>query len=146
MHGSLLQYLDTEKGAAKVLAHAELLLGLSRRYESIVPAGLGHVSRVANYKSGKIVIHADNGAVAAKLRQMSLSLCAQLSAKGLECNVMEIKVQHREIPFQSNPSKPVPLSDTARSTLADRVQNLPADSPLRLALEKLLEKSGAERN
>jgi hypothetical protein len=71
--------LGTADGAARVLAHAELLLGLSRRYETIVPAGLGHVSRVANFKSGKVIIHADNGAAAAKLMQMSTSLCQLLA-------------------------------------------------------------------
>ncbi len=141
MHGSLLQYLSTKDGAAGVLAHAELLLKLSHRYQAVVPAGLGHVSRVANFKSGKIIIHADNSAAAAKLRQMSGSLCALLSTQCAECNGMEIKVQPREIPYQSNPSKPPPLSGGARATLAAAAEGLPAASPLRAALEKLIEKN-----
>lgn len=138
MHGSLLQYLNADNGAAKVLAHAELLLRLSRRYETLVPAGLGHVSRVANYKSGKVIIHADNGAVAAKLRQMSGSLCQLLAKDFPECNGMEIKVQPRKTPYQSTPSKPVPLSNTAKASLQGALQELPSTSPLRTAMEKLL--------
>jgi len=137
MHGSLLQFLGTEDGAARVLAHAELLLGLSRRYEKIVPSGLGHVSRVANFKSGVVIIHADNGAAAAKLRQMSTSLCQLLAADFRECNGMEIKVQPRKIPAQSIPSKPLPLSDKASDCLQGTLQGLPEKSPLRAALEKL---------
>lgn len=138
MHGSLLQFLNAENGAAKVLAHAELLLRLSRRYETLVPAGLGHVSRVANYKSGKVIIHADNGAAAAKLRQMSLSLCQLLAKDFPECNGMEIKVQPRETPYQSIPSKPLPLSDNAKARLQATLEDLPEISPLRVALEKLI--------
>jgi hypothetical protein len=137
MHGSLLQFLGTADGAARVLAHAELLLGLSRRYETIVPAGLGHVSRVANFKSGKVIIHADNGAAAAKLRQMSTSLCQLLAKDFPECNGMEIKVQPRETPYQSIPSKPMPLSDRAKDCLQGTLQGLPEKSALRAALEKL---------
>ncbi|MBS1197142.1 MAG: hypothetical protein H6R18_927 [Proteobacteria bacterium] len=137
MHGSLLQFLGTEDGAARVLAHAELLLRLSRRYETIVPAGLGHVSRVANFKSGVVIIHADNGAAAAKLRQMSTSLCQLLAKDFCECNGIEIKVQPRKTPAQSIPSKPQPLSDKVKDCLQGTLQGLPEKSPLRAALEKL---------
>lgn len=145
MHGSLLQFLDHEDSAARVLAHAELLLRLSRRYETLVPAGLGHVSRVANYKSGKIVIHANNGATAAKLRQMSRSLCQSLSTEWAECNVMEIKVQPLETPFQSIPSKPPPISAAARATLEASIQGFPSASGMRSALEKLLKSSDVKK-
>ena len=61
-------YLDSDANASRLMAHARLLLKLSRRFEAIAPAGFRHAARVANYKSGKIVIHADNGAVAAARR------------------------------------------------------------------------------
>lgn len=138
MHCTLLQYLNAANGAAKVLAHAELLLRLSRRYEAIAPSGLGHVSRVANYKSGKIIIHADNGAAAAKLRQMSGSLCQHFLKDLPECTGVEIKVQPREIPYQSSPSKPAALSDKAWSRLNETAHSLPSGTPLRAALEQLL--------
>lgn len=138
---SLEHYLDSADGTAKVMAHARLLLKLSYQYESIAPAGLGHVSRVANYKSGKIVIHADNGAVAAKLRQMSASLCQRLSQVGVECSVMEIKVQPRENPYQSIASTPKPLTTRAGATLRATTAALPSTSPLRLALEQLLSRA-----
>lgn len=142
MHGSLLQYLSADSGASKVLAHAELLLRLSRRYETLVPAGLGHVSRVANYKSGTVIIHADNGSAAAKLGQMRETLCQRLAKDFPECKCMEIKVQPRKIPYQSIPSKPLSLSDSAKTSLIETTRALPAASSLRNALEKLLESAG----
>lgn len=141
MQASLEHYLDTADGAAKVMAHARLLLKLSRRYEAFAPAGLAHVSRVANFKSGKVVIHADHGAIAAKLRQMSQSLCQLLSFEGLECSVVEIKVQPRQFPYQSSASPVKPLSAKTGSTLRNTAASLPEDSSLRLALEKLLSKA-----
>ena len=68
-------YLDSDASTSRIMAHARLLQKLSRRFEAIAPSGLRHAARVANYKSGKIVIHADNGAVATKNRQMSQRLC-----------------------------------------------------------------------
>lgn len=141
MHVPLEQLLNAAEGAAKVMAHARLLLKLSRRYEAVAPTDLGRASRVANFKSGKIVIHTDNGAVAAKLRQMSSSLCRLLSYEGMEFSGLEIKVQPREIPWRPELSKPEPLSPRAGTTLRQAAEHLPADSPLRVALEKLLEKS-----
>ncbi|MGE5385917.1 MAG: DciA family protein [Betaproteobacteria bacterium] len=144
MQTSLERYLDSAEGAAKTMAHARLLLKLSRRYEAVAPAGLAHVSRVANFKLGNLVIHADNGAVAAKLRQMSTSLCRLLSKEGVECSVMEVKVQPREIPYQSSISKPEPLSPNAGRILRDTAERLPGASPLRAALDKLLKTSNRD--
>ena len=98
------QYLDSDAAASRVMAHARLLLKLSRRFEAIAPAGFRHSAHVANYKSGKIIIHTDNGAVAAKIRQLSQRLCSELSKSGTECNDIEVKVQPRQILYQSTSS------------------------------------------
>ncbi|MBS1191489.1 MAG: hypothetical protein H6R10_3281 [Rhodocyclaceae bacterium] len=137
MHASLATFLDNADGAAKVMAHGRLLLKLSRRFEAIAPAGFARAARVANYKSGKIVIHADNGAVATKIRQMSQRLCVELSKGGPECNVMEVKVQPRQIPSQSTSSTPKPLSGRACRAIEATASDLPRGE-LRTALERLL--------
>ena len=143
MTASLETFLEKSDGAAAVLAHARLLLQLERRFANIVPAGLGSASRVANYKSGKIVIHADNGAVATKIRQMSQRLCGELSKRGVECNVMEVKVQPRQIAYQSTSSTQKPLSARACGAIHATAENLPA-GPLRAALETLLERAARQ--
>lgn len=134
------QYLDSDLAAGKLMAHARLLLKLSRRFEAIAPAGLRHAAHVANYKSGKIVIHADNGAVATKIRQMSQRLCDELSKSGPECNDMEVKVQPHQIPYQSTSSTVKPLSATACGMLRATTDKLP-DGPLRTALDTLLKRA-----
>jgi hypothetical protein len=134
------QYLDGDAAIGRVMAHARLLQKLSRRFEAIAPAGLRHAARVANYKSGKIVIHADNGAVAAKIRQMSQRLCDELSKGGAECNALEVKVQPRQNPYQTRTSTPKPLSDKAFGMLQSTAEHLP-EGPLRRALDTLLQRA-----
>ena len=134
------QYLDSDAAASKVMAHARLLLKLSRRFEAIAPAAFRHAAHVANYKSGKLIIHTDNGAVAAKLRQMSQRLCDELSKGGAQCNVIEVKVQPRLIPVQSMSSTQKPLSEKACAMLRSTTDTLPK-GPLRDALDNLLERA-----
>lgn len=131
------QYLDSDAAAGRLMAHARLLLKLSRRFEAFAPAGLRYSAHVANFKSGIIVIHTDNGAVASKIRQMSQRLCDELSKGGLECNGMEVKVQPRQIPYQSTSSTQKPLSAKACGVLKTATDSLPP-GPLRQALETLL--------
>ena len=136
-------YLDNDAAAGRVMAHARLLLKLARRFEAIAPAVLGQVAHVANYKSGKIVIHADNGAVATKLRQMGQRLCDELSIEGAQCSGIEVKVQPRQIPCQSMGSTNKPLSARACGALRSTSENLP-EGPLREALETLLSSAAKE--
>ncbi len=137
MTNGLEHYLDNDAAAGRVMAHARLLLKLTRRFEACAPATVAHAARVANFKSGKIVIHTDNGAVAAKIRQMSQRLCDELSKGGAECSGIEVKVQPRQIPCQSMASTQKPLSASTFGVLRSTSENLPK-GPLRDALETLL--------
>lgn len=134
------QYLNSDATTSRIMAHARLLQKLSRRFEAVAPAGLRHAARVANYKSGTIVIHTDNGAVAAKIRQMSQRLCDELSRGGAECSALEVKVQPHQIPYQSTSSTLKPLSGKAFGLLESTADNLP-EGPLRKALKTLLERA-----
>ena len=137
MQKSLENYLEATDGAGKVLAHARLLIKLANLYQKIAPAHLSQVSTLANYKSGIIVIHATNGAVAAKLRQLAPSLSDGFSKRGIECNGVQVKVQAPEINTQSMTSTQKPLSIKAEQSLCELRDHLP-QSPLRSALENLL--------
>ena len=138
-HG-LEHFLDNDAAAGRVMAHARLLLKLGQRFEALAPVALRNAARVANYKSGTVVIHADNGAVAAKIRHMSQRLGSELSKGGVECNGIEVKVQPRQIPCQSTGSHQKPLSGKAFGALSSTLETLPA-GPLRQALENLLERA-----
>ena len=140
MSNSLQNYLEAAEGAGKVLAHARLLVQLAGIYQEMTPQHLAHASRVANYKSRVLVIHADSGAVATKLRQMAPTLATELTKRGLECSGVQVKVhaRHNHEPTRAPTQKP--LSARTSQDLAALSESLPA-SPLRHALENLLTRS-----
>ena len=143
MAQELERYLNNDAAAGKVMAHARLLIKLSRRFSAIAPGALRHSARVANYKSGVLVVHADNGAVAAKLRQLGQRICDELTNSGTECRSMDVKVLPRQIPESSISSTQKPISSKACGILRSTADNLPKGA-LREALDRLLE-SAAKR-
>ena len=130
-------YLNSDAAASRVMTHARLILKLSRHFEAVAPTGLRHSAHVANYESGIIIIHADNGAVATKIRQMSQRLCNELSKKGAQCSGIEVKVQPQQTLYQSTTSTPKSLSKKAVESLRSTTQKM-KKGPLQDALNQLL--------
>jgi hypothetical protein len=137
---SLQNYLEAAEGAGKVLAHAKLLVRLAGIYREMTPSHLADASSVANYKSRVLVIHADSGAVATKLRQMAPTLATELMKRGLECSGVQVKVHARQGHQPTRVATQKPLSARTSQELAALSESLPA-SPLRHALENLLTRS-----
>lgn len=120
---------------------AGMLQALQQHYEQIVPSSLKPSSRV-QYIEGKILtLAADNGAVAAKLRQLVPELTRKFNDKGCEITGIQVRVQ-----VYSAPAKPAPvparLSAADSKRLLDSVREMP-DSPLKSALQRL---AGRARN
>ena len=138
---SLEKHLQAAPDAARVIQHAQLLIQLGRLYEAAVPGSLASVSHVANFKSGKVVIHADSGVVAAKIKQLSGRLAGELSKRGVECSGIEVRVQ----PPANRPPAAVksqrPLSAKAAISLEIAAKSMPTGSVLRAALDDLLARS-----
>lgn len=137
---SLDTYLKSAKDLERIAAHAEKLRQLQQIYAQIAPDYLVAASQVANFKSGKVVIHAANGAVAAKIRQFGPRLADDLSNKEAKVTQIEVRVQAR------NPNPPKPPHERPnlpglrqKQGLTSLAQKLPGDSPLKRALERLLQ-------
>jgi hypothetical protein len=135
-------FLDSADGAGAVLAHAKRLLQLARLYQEIAPAYLRQTSRLANYTSGTVLIHASNGATAAKLRQLTSTLADGFSRRGVDCKDVQIKVRASELPSPTQSRNPTqkPLSGQVFQTLGDLRDSLP-DSELRQAVDTLIQRS-----
>ena len=140
MPNTLEDFLESADGAGKVLAHARLLLRLTHLYAEIAPAHLRQASTIAHYKSGIIVIHATNGAVATKLRQLAPTLADGFRQRGVECSDVQVKAQATGTPTQSRSSMPKPLSAHTSRSLEGLRDSLP-DSDLRHAVETLIKRS-----
>ena len=141
MHKTLENYLAAADGAGKLVAHAGLLFRLAQIYQSIAPEHLRRASRLANYKSGIVVIHAASGAVAAKLRQMAPTLAEAFSRRGVECTDVQIKVQAPENQKAFTAPSVKPLAAGACNALGSLHDRLPPDAPLRQAIAHLLDRA-----
>ena len=123
------------------MAHGSLLLKLNGVLTQSLPSSLQGVVRVANVKSGKVILLVENGSVAAKLRQMATRLQTLFRTAGVECNGVEVKVQPSETLFESTGSTVKPLSDAGCSHLEKLSSSLPEGDGLRKALEHLLSRA-----
>lgn len=85
-----------------------------------------------------LIIGADNGAVAAKLRQISNELISSFLTRGCEVTGIQIKVQVIA-PARIVKLEPRKLGKSAREALNKLGSGLP-DSPLKTALERLVKR------
>lgn len=132
-------YLASNHELRQLSSKASQLMALQRHYESIAPPPLARNSQVLRLQQQTLVIGANNGAVAAKLRQMTTELISRFQARGCEVTGIQIKVQVAAPP-PAIPSKPRRLGKTAVDALSDLDQNL-ADSPLKTALRRLIRRT-----
>jgi hypothetical protein len=86
-----------------------------------------------------LVIAANNGAVAAKLRQMAAEFISLFQAGCCEVTVIQIKVQVMS-QTRTIPPEPRKLGKPARDALNKLDDNL-ADSPLKSAIRRLVMRS-----
>ncbi|MCM8610969.1 DciA family protein [Accumulibacter sp.] len=143
MAETLHRFLTAPDGAAKVMAHAQLLRRLDDIFRRVAPAHLVQASNLANFKSGILVIHAHNGAVAAKLRQLAPTLANEVTERGIDCRGLQIRVHAPQTRIPTAMPQSRPLSAGSRERLAALRQSLPA-SPLQQAVERLLARSAKQ--
>ena len=124
---------------ARLAAHAQRLLQFQRSLEAALPAALAPHARVANFRLGKLFIHAANGAVAAKVRQLSPRLAGALSIKGAKLTQIDVRVQARAQGLRPPPhQRPATPGFRQKQGLTALAQGLPDGSPLKQALGRLL--------
>lgn len=137
---SLDAYLKSAKDLARLAAHADRLMTLQQIYAQIAPTYLAEASQVANYKLGIVVIHAASGAVAAKLTQLGPSLRDEFCKRGCEVTEVTAKVQPLRAAAalaKRTAVREIPAASAVH--VADLARQLPAESPLRQALQRLLD-------
>jgi len=129
-------FLNQADGIAALMPHAKRLIELREILSSLLPEPLARRCSVANYKQGRVVILASNGATAAKLNLMLPSLLEQLSGRGMEVTGLEVAVQALESEPQV-PEKTAKMSPEVASGLAELCEQLP-DSELKTALARIV--------
>jgi hypothetical protein len=132
-------FLASNLELRQLSSKAEQLTTLQRHYEAISPPSLARSSQVLRLDQQTVVIAANNGAVAAKLRQMTSELISLFQARGCEVTGIQIKVQVSAPPSVVS-SKPRILGKAAQDALRKLDDDLP-DSPLKTALRRLRKRS-----
>lgn len=126
---------------SQVLDHARLLSRVQQVVSSVASPSLVTAIRVANLRRGELVIHADNGAVAAKLRQLGGRLSRELLFQGIDCTAIIVRVQDSGLP--PPPAGPAGrrLSEGARRSIQSLADGLPESDSLHRKLMDLLRRT-----
>jgi hypothetical protein len=132
-------YLASNNELRQLSSKAKQLTALQRKYESFVPPTLARSSHILRLHQQTLVIAANNGAVAAKLRQMAAEFISLFQAGCCEVTVIQIKVQVMS-QTRTIPPEPRKLGKPARDALNKLDDNL-ADSPLKSAIRRLVMRS-----
>lgn len=128
-------YLDASPELHRLADKAEQQRALQRHYEQIAPPSLARASHVVYLERNILLLAANNGAVAAKLRQLAPELARLFKDKGHEVTGIQVRVQVTTPPLKRS-ATPTTLSVNGRQTLNDMADKLP-DSPLKSALQRL---------
>lgn len=137
--GTVMNHLAAAEAYVRLSEQANRLRQLQALLEVSLPAYLQPGTHVANFKRGKIIIHADSGAVAVKLRQMAPSLTETFIQQGNEVTGIEVRVQARRLSRSGFVKiRPKKLGLHQKRVLTSLSAGLAESSPLKLALEKLL--------
>jgi len=111
------------------------LAALQKALAEVVPGNLATSASVALVKAGELILVADNGAVAAKLRQMAPRILASLRQRGYDITGIRLQVQVR---IRDNPLPQKQISMTAGASDAiDLLSKRLTPSPLTAALKRL---------
>ncbi|MBL8483932.1 MAG: DUF721 domain-containing protein [Rhodocyclaceae bacterium] len=137
------QIVDESDALARFRAQTQRIARMQRHYEKLAPSPLQQLSHVANFKQDVLVLCAYSGAVAARLRQLTPSLCGAFDKIGVKLSGITVYVQAPDASGgpASHPGHARGISPDARKQLENLKENLADADLLRQALERLLERS-----
>lgn len=135
------RFLGAGDALARLRDHAARLRRLQTILDRHLPGSLAGACSVANLKGDTLIVMAQNGSVATKLKQLANTLTEQFMASGVALKSIQIKVTVQE--ERDAPPAPVArtLSEKGRNSLSDFAASLPPDSSLRESLERLVARS-----
>ncbi|MCE5181062.1 MAG: DUF721 domain-containing protein [Betaproteobacteria bacterium] len=131
-------FLSAATSLQTLLQQAQKLLVLQDTWDEIAPKSLVAASRIGAVSQQTLVVYTNNGAVAAKLKQIAPTLLAKLQARGVEVTAIRIDVQVTP-PAPGKKPKDLSVSPNALSSLNKLEESL-ADSPLKSALQSLIQR------
>lgn len=131
-------FLAEDDKLRQLTTRVQALLALQRIWEeTVVPASLAGVSHIGQSDAGETTIYCDNGAAAAKLRQLLPTLAEALRGKGVATANLQVKVRAQAIPVQMRTVHKREISRVGLDNIARLSDRLEAGE-LKSALDHLL--------
>lgn len=144
MHSQKLgAFLSQASDIQSLMPKAKRLLELQRVLSTFLPGTVAQATTVANYRQGKVVIYARNGAIAAKLKLLAPDLRDRLSKQGFEVTGIEVDVQP-PASVRSAPPKTAKVTPEAAEALERLAGQLP-DSNLKTLVASIAAKGRRAR-
>lgn len=134
MHSQRVREFLTD-GMYSLMPQAQRLMELRRIAAGALPGNLLRSCSIANYKQGKVVIFAENSAVAAKLKLLAPTLRDHFVKSAIEVTGIDVEVQPTNPPPEA-PAKHTHLSPGAAQALSELAEQLP-DSKLKSSINAL---------
>lgn len=129
-------WLMAQGGTDSLVSRAKRLLALERLYANCVPETLARASAVANLRDGILLVRADNGAVASKLRQLAPTLLEKIRITNQEVTQVHVTVQVAPDVAQAARSQKPGMSPQSVHQIEALAESLP-ESSLKAALGRL---------
>ncbi len=132
-------FIASNQELSQLSGKVRQLHALQLLYEKVSPPSLLRASHVIQMEQNILILGADNSAIAAKLRQMTLELIRQLKLLNCEVTAIQVRVQ-----VTLPPSIPVRhaalVTEHGQKELNQLAESL-NDSPLKNALQRLINSS-----
>jgi hypothetical protein len=135
----LQSYFGATATLAALAGQAERVRLLQQHWEQVAPPPFNLTCKVSGLQDQVLVLYANNGAMAAKVRQLAPTMLDKLKKRGLEVTAIQVRVQAHLLAPERKPIKTLQLGSAGMESLRQLAERLEA-SPLRQALERLLER------
>lgn len=130
-------FLNTTTRLQSLMQAAGRLIEVQRVYQGLAQKNLAKYSKVGSVVQGTLVLLAENGAIAAKLKQQLPTLLSKFQQRGVEVSAIRVEVQAGLLRATNRPPHDKHIEEAGLQSL-QKLQEKLEDGALKLALEKLL--------
>lgn len=128
---------EADPALAGLLKQTAALRRLDQDFRRLVPHALATATRVQSADTTELLVRADHGAAAAKLKLLAPELLAKLRDRGWHFTAIRVRVQVRMQVGEQRKSLPKQIDNLGRCHLAGLADRLP-EGPLREAVLRLV--------
>lgn len=131
-------YLAGNSAISEIMQHAEKIAVLDHIYRAALPESLALYSYVIGMERQNLIVGAENGAIAAKIRHMAPQILLRVQESNAQVTGILVKVQVKPTPAPgAQASSRHTLSQEGERHLAEFSSTL-TKSPLKSAIQRLI--------